>query len=82
VRLGQNGHQEVVLRAQFGAEFVGWVDGRIDLSSEAHLCSCQCFHYLLERCISDYEQVDVAGGLELTAARGPENEGHNDTLAE
>ena len=72
----------MALRTKLGPNFVRRVNGRIDFSSEPLLRSSQRFHHLLERCISDYEQVDVAGRAEIAADRRAEDQCHEHTLAE
>ena len=71
-----------MLGAQFLSNLTRRVDGRIYFSSKPFLGCRQRFHYVLERRVSDYKQVDVAGGAELAAGRRAEDQGHQRALAE
>ena len=72
----------MVLRTELDPNFLRGVDARIDFSSEPLLRTCQRLHYFSERYVSNYEQVDVAGGAKLAAGRRPEDQSHYHALAE
>ena len=55
-------------------EFVQGVDGWIDFPSQPLLSASQRRHDVLERRVTDDEQVDVAGGAEFTTGGGAEDE--------
>jgi hypothetical protein len=63
-----------MLRTKLRSKFVRRVNGRIDVSSDPVLCSGQRSHYILEQCVADDQQVDVAGGAEFTAGSRAEHE--------
>lgn len=63
-------------------EFVQGVDGWIDFPSQPLLSASQSRHNFLERCVTDDEQVDVAGGAEFATGRGPEDERRPNLRAE
>jgi hypothetical protein len=67
---------------QFRSNLICRVDGWIDFPSEPFLRARQRFHDFRKRCLANHEEVDVAGGTQLTAGRRPENEGHEHTFAE
>ena len=68
--------------AQFRSNLTRGVDGWVDFSSEPLLRARQRFNDLLERCLPDHKEVDVAGGAELTPRRRTEDQGHEHTFAQ
>jgi hypothetical protein len=71
-----------VLGPDLGPEFGQGVHRWIDVPSQPLLSASQRRHDVLERWVTDDEQVDVARGFELTTGRGPEHERHEHALAE
>lgn len=63
-------------------EFVQGVDGWIDFPSQPLLSASQRRHDVLERRVTDDQQVDVAGGAKFTTGGGAEYKRHQHALAE
>ena len=63
-------------------EFVQGVDGWIDFPSQPLLGASQRSHDVLERRVTDDEQIDVAGGTKFTTGGGAEDKRHQHALAE
>ncbi len=63
-------------------EFVHGVDRWIDFPSQPLLSASQRRHDVLERRVTDDEQVDVAGGAEFATGGGAEYKRHQHALAE
>ncbi len=61
-----------MLGPDLSPEFIHGVDGGIDFPSQPRLSATQGCHDVLERRVTDDEQVDVAGGTEFTTGRGSE----------
>ena len=59
-----------MLRPDLSPEFVQGVDGGIDFPSQPLLSASQSRHNFLERCVTDDEQVDIAGGAEFASGDG------------
>ena len=71
-----------MLGPELRSEFVQRVDGRIDFPPQPLLSTSQRRHDVLERCVTDDQQVNVAAGAEFTTGGGAEHKGHEHALAE
>jgi len=71
-----------MLALDLGPEFVQGIHGWIDVSSQPLLRARQRTHNVLERCVTDDEEVDVARRFELATGCGSEHERHQYALAE
>jgi len=64
-----------------GSEFVRGIHGGIDVPSQPLLSASQGGDDVLEQCVTDNEQVNVARGPQLPAGGRPEHERHADATA-
>src|SRR5688500_19102200 len=82
LRLGEHCGQKMLLLFDLCSKLVCRVNGRIDIPPKSFLSWLYSGDHIAKRCVADDQQIDVAGGVELTPRSRAEHERSVHTICE